>query len=92
MKIQWIKNHPVIRIANEVDWPPFDFNVSGEPKGLVIDHIRFLAQKVGLEKSHGSIPILEEQYPGIVITEIGSKVKIVQQLARKNDLFAYRCP
>ncbi|MCP3943065.1 MAG: diguanylate cyclase [Desulfobacteraceae bacterium] len=46
---EWIKNHPVIRVANEMDWPPFDFNEFDEPEGLVIDYIKLLAGKAGLE-------------------------------------------
>lgn len=45
---QWLHTHPVIRVANETDWPPFDFNESGRAKGLTIDYITLLAQKVGL--------------------------------------------
>ncbi len=149
---EWIKNHPVIRVANETDWPPFDFNESGVPKGMVIDHIKLLSQKVGLEidfvhgyawtelvelfkqrkidvmpvlyvneerkaftlftkpyyrgklgiftntdsktwsinllqkrvgmeTSHGSIPLIKQKMPGIVINEVDSKVELVQKLA-----------
>ena len=34
----WIQNNPTIRVANELDWPPFDFNETGTPKGLGIDY------------------------------------------------------
>ncbi|MDC7218399.1 MAG: diguanylate cyclase [Spirochaetales bacterium] len=45
----WIDAHPQIRVANEMDWPPFDYNVSGEPRGLAIDYINLLAEKSGIE-------------------------------------------
>ena len=41
--------HPVIQVANEMDWPPFDFNEFGTPKGLCIDYIKLLAKKVGFK-------------------------------------------
>ncbi|MBT4290160.1 MAG: transporter substrate-binding domain-containing protein [Deltaproteobacteria bacterium] len=44
----FIKKHPVIRVANEVDWPPFDFAENGEPKGYSIDLIHMIAKKTGL--------------------------------------------
>ncbi len=52
---EWIKAHPVIRVANEMDWPPFDFNEFGKAKGLAIDHLELLAGKTGLtlEYVHG---------------------------------------
>ncbi len=45
----WIKNHPIIHVANEIDWPPFDYNEFGKPKGMAIDHINLLAEKIGVE-------------------------------------------
>jgi len=41
--------HPVIRVANEMDWPPFDYNEFGRPKGLSIDFIKLLANKAGFK-------------------------------------------
>jgi len=45
----FINNHPVIKVANELDWPPFDYNEFGKPKGLAIDYIKLLAKKAGLQ-------------------------------------------
>nr|CRH05817.1 putative Histidine kinase with two bacterial extracellular solute-binding protein domains and one response regulator receiver domain, one HisKA domain and one HATPase domain [Candidatus Magnetococcus massalia] len=46
---QFIAEHPVLRVANEMDWPPFDYYAYGEPKGLAIDFIQLLARKSGLK-------------------------------------------
>ncbi|MBF0201400.1 MAG: transporter substrate-binding domain-containing protein [Desulfamplus sp.] len=46
---EFIKEHPVIRVSNELDWPPFDFAVSGQPFGLSIDLINMLARRLGIE-------------------------------------------
>ena len=149
---EWIRNHPVIRVANETDWPPFDFNESGEAKGLGIDHIKLLANKigikidfvygltwtglveqfkqrkidvmpvfyvneprksftlytrpyyrgklgiftmtgdenrsfnlldkrVGMQASHGSLPLLKQKIPGIIIKEFDSELELVKKLA-----------
>ncbi|WP_406667606.1 HD domain-containing phosphohydrolase [Gallaecimonas sp. GXIMD1310] len=45
---QYIKEHPLVRVSNELDWPPFDFAVSGVPKGYVIDYLYNIGQKTGL--------------------------------------------
>ncbi len=150
----WLQEHPVIRVANEMDWPPFDFNESGTPKGLVIDHIRLLSDKigikvefihgytwselvslfkqrkidvmpvfyrnderqrytlytkpyyrgklgvftrtdddswnvslinkrVGMEKSHGSIPIVKTLMPEIILMEFDTKKELVRKLATR---------
>ncbi|MDT8378856.1 MAG: transporter substrate-binding domain-containing protein [Desulfotignum sp.] len=45
----FLDTHPKIRVANEMDWPPFDFIQNGEPAGFAIDYIRLLAEIVGLD-------------------------------------------
>lgn len=45
----FIASHPVIRASNEMDWPPFDFAMSGQPKGYSIDLLNLLSQKVGFK-------------------------------------------
>ena len=47
---KWISNkkRPLV-VANELDWPPFDFAADGQPKGLSIDMIRLAAKKTGLD-------------------------------------------
>lgn len=46
---QFIKTHPQISVANEMDWPPFDYNEYGKPKGFSIDYIKLLSKKIGIE-------------------------------------------
>jgi polar amino acid transport system substrate-binding protein len=44
----FLNAHPVIRVANEWDWPPYDFVENGQPTGFAIDHIKLLAKQLGL--------------------------------------------
>ena len=44
----WQEQHPVIRVSNEFDWPPFDFVVSGAPQGYGIDLMELLSERSGL--------------------------------------------
>jgi len=44
----WLKAHPVLKVGNETDWPPFDFAEDGQAKGFAIDYLSLVAQKVGL--------------------------------------------
>ena len=43
----FIRANPRIRASNEMDWPPFDFAMSGTPKGYSIDLLNLLARKSG---------------------------------------------
>ncbi|MGL1861747.1 MAG: transporter substrate-binding domain-containing protein [Pseudodesulfovibrio sp.] len=44
----WLRVHPTIRIANETDWPPYDFVQDGKPAGWSVDFIKLVAAKVGI--------------------------------------------
>ncbi|MFP4194126.1 MAG: transporter substrate-binding domain-containing protein [Desulfobacterales bacterium] len=44
----FLENHPVIRVGNEEDWPPFDFSEHGRPKGYAIDHLELLGRRLGI--------------------------------------------
>ncbi|MHA1917107.1 MAG: transporter substrate-binding domain-containing protein, partial [Candidatus Ranarchaeia archaeon] len=46
---KWISNQEVLRVANELDWPPFDFAEDNEPKGYSIDLIKLITEKTGLK-------------------------------------------
>ena len=45
----WIKAQPVVTVANEMDWPPFDYVDNGKPAGYSIDVVRLIAEKTGLQ-------------------------------------------
>jgi diguanylate cyclase (GGDEF)-like protein len=44
----FLNTHPVIRVGNEDDWPPFDYSEHGVPKGYAIDHLELLGRKLGI--------------------------------------------
>ncbi len=46
---EWVAKHPVLKVGNELDWPPFDFAENGEPKGYSIDLINLIGEKTGLK-------------------------------------------
>ena len=45
----YIKNNQPIKLHNEKNWPPYNFNENGVPKGFSIDYMKLLAQKVGMK-------------------------------------------
>ena len=45
----WIKQHPVVRISAETNWPPFDFvGDDGQLKGITIDYLHLVARRIGI--------------------------------------------
>ncbi len=45
---KWLSEHHEVVIANEIDWPPFDFAEGSIPTGYSIDLIKLVAEKTGL--------------------------------------------
>ncbi|TXS88899.1 transporter substrate-binding domain-containing protein [Parahaliea maris] len=41
---------PVL-VSNEMDWPPFDYALTGQPRGYSIDLVKLVAQQLGLRLS-----------------------------------------
>jgi ABC-type amino acid transport substrate-binding protein/CheY-like chemotaxis protein len=46
---KWLKIHPKIKVSSEFDWPPFDFVEDGKSKGISIDYVKLLLQKIGVD-------------------------------------------
>ncbi|MBL6958439.1 MAG: transporter substrate-binding domain-containing protein [Rhodospirillales bacterium] len=52
----WLTAHRTIRVHNETDWPPFNFNEAERPKGYSIDYMNLLAEKLGITIDYISGP------------------------------------
>lgn len=48
-ELAFINEKNIIKIANEMDWAPFDYNEFGKPTGLSIEYIKLLFDKAGLK-------------------------------------------
>lgn len=59
-EIAWIRENPTIRVHNEIDWPPFNFNLDGVPQGYSIDMMELLAEKIGIDVEYVSGPSWNE--------------------------------
>ncbi len=46
---EWLEAHPVLRVSNEDDWPPFDFSENGTAKGFSIDYMELIAGRLGVK-------------------------------------------
>lgn len=52
----WISDHPSVRVSNEMNYPPFNFNKDGQPQGYSIDLMNLLAASTGLKVDYVSGP------------------------------------
>lgn len=47
-EIEYLTKLDTVVISNEMDWPPFDYAISGVPKGYSVDMMELLAKKVDM--------------------------------------------
>jgi PAS domain S-box-containing protein len=83
---QWIEQNPTIRVHNEIDWPPYNFNVDGEPSGFSIDYIRLLTEQAGLDIEFVSGPDWNEFMEMMRSGDLDVMLNIVDTPARREFL------
>ena len=44
---KWLADSPVIKVANEDDWPPFDYSENCKALGLTISYVDLIARSWG---------------------------------------------
>ena len=44
----YLANLPVLKVSNELNWPPLDYAQSGQPRGYSVDVMNTLARMLGL--------------------------------------------
>ncbi|WP_169719648.1 PAS domain S-box protein [Psychromonas aquimarina] len=57
---KWLEEHPVINVHNEKDWAPFNYFDYDTPRGLSIDYMNLLAEKLGIEVNYRTGPSWSE--------------------------------
>ena len=47
-ELKYLKNNPTLKVHNELNWAPYNYNIDGKPYGFSIDYMNLLASKTGL--------------------------------------------
>ncbi len=82
----WLKSNPKVRVHNEMNWPPFNFNKEGRPQGLSVDFMNLLASKTGLEVEYVSGPSWNEFLEMMKSGELDVMLNIVKTPERQKYL------
>ncbi|GLI56615.1 hypothetical protein PM10SUCC1_21290 [Propionigenium maris DSM 9537] len=85
-EVRWIEENPVIRVHNEMNWAPFNFNEGGVPKGFSIEFMDRVAENVGLKVEYVSGPTWSEFLEMIRSGEIDVMLNIVKTPERQTYL------
>jgi ABC-type amino acid transport substrate-binding protein len=74
----WLKAHPLIRVHNEKDWPPFNYFEYGKPQGLSIDYMNLVAEQLGIKIEYVSGPSWDEFLGMVKRKELDVMLNIVK--------------
>jgi len=76
----WINSHPVIRVHNELNWPPFNFNKEGVPAGFSIDYMNLIADRIGI-----NVEYVSGEWGELLQNAFDKKLDIVLNIVRTPD-------
>ncbi len=74
----WLDAHPVIRVHNEKDWPPFNYFEYGKPRGLSIDYMNLVAKQLGIKVEYVTGPSWNEFLEMVKRKELDVMLNIVK--------------
>jgi len=74
----FLKAHPVIRVHNEKDWPPFNYFEHGSPRGLSIDYMNLVAEQLGIKVEYVTGPSWNEFLGMVKRKELDVMLNIVK--------------
>ena len=74
----FLRAHPVLRVHNEKDWPPFNYFEYGNPRGLSIDYMNLVAEQLGVRVEYVSGPSWNEFLAMIKRKELDVMLNIVK--------------
>ena len=83
---KWLTQHPNIRVHNEMNWPPFNFNEDNRPKGFSIDYMNLLAASIGLTVEYVSGPSWDEFLDMMKTSKLDVMLNIVKTPERQKYL------
>jgi PAS domain S-box-containing protein len=82
----FLENAGPIKVHNEEEWAPVNFNENGAPKGFSIDYIKLLAAKTGLEIQFITGPSWNEFLEMIKQGQLDVMLNIVRNQEREGYL------
>lgn len=85
-ELEFLKNNPTIRVHNEKNWPPYNFNENGVPKGFSIDYINLLAQKLNIKLKYITGPSWDEFMQMLQKDELDAIINISKNAQRAKNI------
>ncbi|BCS95289.1 hypothetical protein DSLASN_09210 [Desulfoluna limicola] len=81
----FLDTHPRIRVHNEKDWSPFNYHEYGSPRGLSIDYMNLVANRLGVLVTYVTGPSWDE-FLGMIK---GKELDVMLNIVKTDDRAAY---
>ncbi|MDY3200938.1 MAG: transporter substrate-binding domain-containing protein [Arcobacter sp.] len=82
---EYLKKHPTIKVHNESNWPPFNYNLKGKPTGFSIEYMDLVASKLGINIEYISGYSWNEFIEKLKKDEIDVMLNISKTAQREKD-------
>lgn len=80
----WLKKHPTIKVHNEKNWAPLNFNKNGIPTGFSIDLMNMLAQKIGI-----NVQYVTGEWNDLYNQALNKKLDVMLNIAKSKERDKY---
>jgi two-component system, sensor histidine kinase and response regulator len=84
-ELTWLSKHPKIRVHNEMNWPPYNYNEGGRPQGHSVDFVNLVAKKAGLEIEYVS----DHTWNEFLDMARDKKIDVMLNIAKNKDREQY---
>ena len=85
----FLKKHSPLKIHNELNWPPYNYNENGEPKGFSIDYMNLLAKKLNIKLKYVTGPSWDQFMKMLQDGEIDAIINISKNKEREKHIAFY---
>ncbi len=81
----YLQTYPTIKVHNEMNWPPFNYNIIGTPTGFSIDYMNLLASKLKINVEYISGFTWNEYIEKLKKQEIDVMLNMAKTKDREKD-------
>ncbi|MET0073501.1 MAG: transporter substrate-binding domain-containing protein [Candidatus Thiodiazotropha lotti] len=86
-KTAWLETHPIVDIGVDGSWPPIDFMLDDEHRGIAADYLSLISERLGIEFRIHPGPTFKEMLQKVREGELPLAASVVKNEQRERDLY-----
>ncbi|MCG7988848.1 MAG: transporter substrate-binding domain-containing protein [Candidatus Thiodiazotropha lotti] len=83
----WLETHPIVDIGVDGSWPPIDFMLDDEHRGIAADYLSLISERLGIEFRIHPGPTFKEMLQKVREGELPLAASVVKNEQRERDLY-----